>query len=109
MTEMEDKKVGLLDKLFLFFSKDVKVTMLVLLTLLCAYFIRKSDASERKLSDIQKEMYERVISEVKGEVKKQVEPIKAATDSTSARVDTSLSGLDAVTKDLKTLIKNKKK
>lgn len=106
---MEDKKVGLIDKLFLFFSKDVKVTMLVLLTLLCAYFIRKSDSSERKLTEIQKEMYERVITEVKGEVTKQVEPIKAAADSTSAKVDTSLSGLDAVTKDLRTLIKIKKK
>lgn len=106
---INDKNLGLMDQLFLFFSKDVKVTMLVILTLTNIFFMRKWIGVNDDLQANKDKMYERVIAEVKGEVNKQIRPIQNASERTNGKVDTLLSKADSTLNNVNHYIYQKKK
>ncbi|TDO21876.1 hypothetical protein [Pedobacter duraquae] len=101
---MEETKAGWADRLFNWFSKDVKTTGLVLLTLSTVYFMRKADQKaiendvlrDRIIATVTKQVEARTAPAI-DEIKRQVDTIKLTSDSSRVDVKNATSGVQKAT------------
>lgn len=89
------QKIGWADKLFAWFSKDVKTTGLVLLTILAVYQQNTINNLQQESQVKTDKMFERVISEVE---KRQDPKFKSMEN----RIDTVKMAADSSRKDIQT-------
>ena len=101
---MEETKAGWADKLFSWFSKDVKTTGLVLLTLSTVYFMRKADQKDTENGVLRDRIIETVTRQVEAktapaisEIKRQVDTIKLTSDSSRVDVKNATTGVQKAT------------
>lgn len=120
---MNETKTGWADKLFAWFSKDVKTTGLVLLTLLSFFLLRRGDkleAENKKLQEDKTEIttagLERVIKEVEKRqdprfkaMENKLDTVRQVTDSMGEKVNTTTGIVQGVIGDIKTSLKNNKR
>ena len=106
----KEEKQGWFDKLFASFSKDVKTTGLVLLTISTLYFIRKSDNKEAENQLLQKEAQEtkdkwveRVIDEVNKRQDPRFKTMENKIDTVKMVSDSSRRDIQSTTDFIRTV------
>lgn len=91
------------------FDTKLSATVIVSLIVAVVLLFNKVGVLQDKLNEQKDEMYERLISEMKGEVHKQTDPIKKANARTNAKVDTILEKADSTLNKLINNIPKKRK
>lgn len=113
MTDPLKEKYNILKGVVALFDTKLSATVIVTLIIAVVMLSNKVGSLQQQINDQKGEMYERLISEMKGEVRKQIEPIKRASNDVSAKVDSSTSKVDSITtkmsQTLKTINSNIKK
>lgn len=100
---MGEIKTGWADKLFAWFSKDVKTTGLVLLTISTVYFMRKADNSEREKQEAERVLLERMIKEVEKRQDPRFKIMEERLDTVRMTADSSRKDIQTTTDKIRTV------
>ncbi|RAJ28859.1 hypothetical protein [Pedobacter cryoconitis] len=99
----ENTKMGWADKLFAWFSKDVKTTCMVLLTLLCVFLFQENQSLNKQINVITEKGLERVIAEVEKRqdprfkaMENKLDTIKLTNDSSKRDIQSTTGIVRAV-------------
>lgn len=94
-------KQGWFDKLFSSFSKDVKTTGLVLLTMLAFYQQSKINSLNQERQEMSDKMFERVIQEVEKRQDPRFKTMESKIDAIKSVSDSSRNDIRTTTKQIR--------